>query len=136
MPRTTAELVAKVVKIKTGDDIDFFIATATSMVDEFCAGDAGPTPAYAYERLEQIETYLAAHFYHTLRPLLASEGVGSGAAQRAFRHKIELGLQSTMHGQTAIRLDTNGGLARANSLSRKATAMWLGVDHSENRTQE
>ena len=98
---------------------------------EYCTGDKGPTPAYDDERLATIETWLAAHFYQhrDMRPIV--ERVDT--VWNSFQFKGDIGLANTMYGQTAMLMDTNGGLAALNEQTkkgkgRKVGVTWIGTD--------
>ncbi len=103
---------------------------ANEMVTEWCTGTVnGPATAYDATRLALIETWLCAHFYTNRDPRAHSEKAGSVGAN--LQNKIDLGFDSSFYGQTAMRLDTNGGLATLNNRSKKGSgkvaAVWLGT---------
>lgn len=102
-----------------------FILPANALVTEVCTGAAGPTPAYSGNRLELIERWLAAHFYTQRDPRAASEKAGSVSAN--YQSKVDLGLDNSHYGQMAMRLDTNGGLAKLNHDSKRAGKPKVGV---------
>lgn len=106
MPRTTADLVQKIIQLDVAtDDLDHFIAPANSLVTEVC-GEAG----YDDTRLELIERWLTAHLYTIMRNRRASETVGS--VSEWFQYKLGLGLNTSMYGAQVMLLDTKGGFAR------------------------
>jgi len=129
MPRTTAPEVQAI--IETDDTITLtpFIAAANSIVTRVCAiEDYG----YDEETLTLIETWLAAHFYAVRDLRVASEGVGP--VSEAKQYKLGLNLQSTMYGQQAMLLDTEGGLAALNKSMedgykrRPPSVHWAGTE--------
>lgn len=104
MPRTTAEQVGGIIQVDSRIPLDPFIDTANSLVTEVCA-PAG----YSDIRLEMIERYLSAHFYTLRAPRAVSEQ--AGPVNVTYQSKVDLFLKTSHYGQTAILLDTAGGLA-------------------------
>lgn len=107
-----------------------FITIANELVTERCTGTTyGPATAYSEDRLELIERWLAAHFYTNRDPRSSDEKAGSVGA--SYQSKVDLGFDTSHYGQTAMRLDTNGGLAALNDLMKKGAprvgASWLGT---------
>ncbi|MBU0846544.1 hypothetical protein KKH23_05090 [Patescibacteria group bacterium] len=106
-----------------------YITVANELVTECCTGDAGPDDEYNDDRLELIERWLAAHFYTVRDPRMVSERAGSvsGTAQS----KVDLGFDTSHYGQIAMRLDTNGGLAKLNQQTKKGAPVvsgaWMGT---------
>ena len=88
--------------------MDAFILIAHELVVELCEGDKGPAVAYTAERLELIERWLSAHFYTNRDPRSVNEK--AGAVGVTIQSQIDLGFDTSFYGQTAMRLDTNGGL--------------------------
>lgn len=123
MARTTAAAIAGVIEV----DADIvpndaamlpFITVANELVTEYCTGTVhGPFTPYTDARLELIERWLAAHFYTNRDPRLASEGAGTVNA--SYQSRVDLGFDTSHYGQTAMRLDTNGGLAQLNAIMKK-----------------
>lgn len=114
--RTTAVAVRGIIDSITTVSMDPYIDAANELVTEVCAPVLladGVTPRYSAGRLELIERYLGAHFYTIFDPRSASEKV-SIITQR-LQGKIDLGLDSSLYGQNAMRLDTAGGLAAMNN---------------------
>jgi len=107
-----------------------FITIANELVTESCTGDNAPSTAYTDERLELIERWLTAHFYTNRDPRAANEKIGP--IGNAFQSKVDLGFDTSHYGQSAIRLDTNGGLAKLNNDMKKGKPRvgmaWLGTD--------
>lgn len=133
MPRATLALVQGVIEVDDDlipDEAAMlpFITLANELVTEVCTGTAGPTVAYSTERLELIETWLAAHFYTNLDPRAVSESAGVSAS---YQSRVDLGFDTSHYGQTAMRMDTNGGLARLNQEAkngkRRIKVTWLGT---------
>lgn len=93
-------------------DLLDFIDPANELITEICL-----PVGYTDERLELIERWLSAHFYTVLSPRANRERVSSLQAQ--YQSKVDLGFDTSHYGQTAMRLDTNGGLARLNALIKK-----------------
>lgn len=132
--RTTKAAVAGIIEldpnlVPTDAAMDSFLLPANELVTELCVGSAGPTPAYTAARLELIERWLAAHFYTTLDPRASSEKADSASAK--YQEKIDVGLAASHYGQMAMRLDTNGGLARMNHNALKGATkiggFWAGT---------
>lgn len=132
--RTSKVDVATIIELD--DDIvadeqamEAFILPASLMVDEACTGDNGPTVAYDDDTLELIERWLTAHLYTNRDPRTVNEKAGSVGA--AFQSKVDLGFDTSHYGQTAMRLDTNGGLATLNKNSKKGKptvgGIWAGT---------
>ena len=121
MARTTPENVKQIIEVEQGVDHSPFIDAASSIVTEVATGVKGPAVPYIFETLELIERWLAAHFFTNFDPRLESEKTGEASGK--FRGKTEMGFTSSLYGQQAMLLDTNGGLAALNRKNlRKATA--------------
>ncbi len=135
MARTSPDAVKEIIEVEDLIDLTPFIASANSLTTDQATGVNGPTIPYSNETLELIERWLSAHFYTNRDPRTESEKTGQGAGK--FRGKTDLGLASSLYGQTAMMLDTNGALARLNKkILRKATAaegvipifIWAGTE--------
>ncbi len=133
MPRTTRTLVAEIIELDVSivpNDAAMlpFITVANELVTEVCAEPAGPKVAYTAERLEYIERWLSAHFYTNRDPRTSSESAGVSAS---YQSQIGLGLDTSHYGQTAMRLDTNGGLSKLNEDAKKGkpkvSGFWAGT---------
>lgn len=130
MARTTAIQVGSIIEVDASIDLTPFISLANELVTERCA-DAG----YSDDRLELIERWLSAHFYTNRDPRATQEK--AGPVQETFQSKVDLGLFTSHYGQTAMMLDTAGGLAALNEEivnPRRARAIgvtWLGTDPCE-----
>ena len=138
MARTTKAQIEEIIEIDVEiipDDAAMaaFILVASELVTESCTGDAGPSTSYSDERLELIERWLAAHFYTNRDPRVSSEKAGPVGSN--FQSKVDLGFDTSHYGQTAMRLDTNGGLAKVNEDTKKGKprvgVSWLGTPADE-----
>ena len=105
MARTDIELIQQVLNTSV-ENADIFIAMANGLVDEIVVGG---TPEPSYDRLQQIETLLAAHFITVYEPVAQSDSAGRGWA--TYLGKTGYMLWTAIHGQMAVLLDTTGGLA-------------------------
>lgn len=114
MPRTTLDLLKKIIDVSSDETAEQAITDANDLVTEVCGG-AG----YTDGRLESIERYLAAHFYTVYDPRAVSGG--AGGASESYQSAVAVGFDSSHYGQMAMRLDTAGGLAAINAKA-KATA--------------
>lgn len=132
--RTNEDLVGEVIEVNAAISVDPFILAASSLVDVIAQAIADDPDSYPEsstegmtweERLELIETWLAAHFYAVRDPRRTQEGVGS--VQEQFQSKVDLGLNVTHYGQQAMLLDTTGTLRAMATGSVAATARRAGV---------
>jgi hypothetical protein len=133
VPRTTPELVRTVIDLPAGVDVTSYILTANELVTDQCRASL-----YSPERFELIERWLAAHYAASNLRRTSSNAVTGGAVgvQQSFdRPQVDLHLNNTTYGQTAMELDTDGNLAAYNnSLSvvkkplptGKGSVAWLG----------
>lgn len=135
MSRTSRANVAMIIELDVTvvpDDAAMapFIDVAGELVTEHCTGASGPATPYTDTRLELVERWLAAHFYSCRDPRAKSEGAGS--VNVTYDITGGLGFDGTTYGQTAMRLDTNGGLTRLNENTKKgkpnAKVIWLGTE--------
>jgi len=130
MARTTSELVKGI--IETDDDVSLtpFINAANVLVTEACG-----TSGYTDDHIQQIETWLAAHFYCSRDPRVSYEVTGALAS--TFQYKNGLFLANSSYGQMALTLDVKGGLARLSKNmeegKKKTTvgAYYLGTSESD-----
>jgi hypothetical protein len=129
MARTTEALVGKIVDLDDTIDVDPFIEIATLMVDDVIV----PASDYSATRLEQIERYLAAHFYALKDQQPASEGAGSVSV--SYQNRVDLYLNFTRFGQMAMTLDIDGILAalqkKMSTGKRSAGVTHLGLSTRE-----
>jgi len=127
MPRTTPELVGTIIEVDSRIALGPFIVTANQLVTEICA----PSGKLSVERLELIERYLSAHFYTLRDPRPVMEQAGD--VQQTNQSKVDLFLCTSHYGQTAIMLDTTGGLAELNRepengrVKRTLSVSWVGT---------
>jgi len=136
MARTTTSNVVGIIEIDSGISLTPFIEVANALVTEVCslATDSDGDLVYDATRLELIERWLAAHFYHIRDPKSSREEVDDVAA--TYRSIVEIGFNNTHYGQMAMRIDTNGGLARLDKSAKdgKTTTVsltWLGKTQTE-----
>ena len=136
MARTTTSNVVGIIEIDSGISLTPFIEVANALVTEVCAAatDSDGDLVYDATRLELIERWLSAHFYHQRDPKASREEVDDVAS--TYRSIVEIGFNNTHYGQMAMRIDTNGGLARLNEAAKagKSTTVslsWLGKTKTE-----
>jgi len=124
--RTTSVLVGGIIEVDPSIDLTPFITIANALVTEVCDDSS-----YTEERLELIERWLAAHFYTNRDPRSVSERAGSVAV--TYQSAVTFNLATSHYGQTAMLLDTSGGLALLNKASAKRTVSvtWLGTPQEE-----
>ena len=102
MPRVTDAQLRQVVTVEA-TDAAHFIDTAHLIVDEQLV-NKGMSDA----RLQKIELYLAAHFVTITERQVKSEGL-SGVTI-TYTGQTGQDYASSLHGQTAMNLDTSGTL--------------------------
>jgi hypothetical protein len=133
--RTTDAAVRGIIETVVTTSLVPFMTAANELVTELCApvlATDGVTPYYTAARLELIERWLSAHFYTNLDPRAVSEKIS--VISERFQSKVDLNLATSHYGQTAMILDTKGGLARWNEDIKKgikridARIKWLGTD--------
>lgn len=117
--RTTPTLIQLTCDIDptvANGNLQQFINSANELVTEICA----PFP-YTFERLQLIETWLAAAFYRVWDRKAKSESVnGEGAGVAAsYESSTTLMLFNSEEGQMAMLLDTYGGLSQMSVLMTK-----------------
>lgn len=106
-----------------------FIEVANDLVTDVCSDSD-----YSATKLELIERWLSAHFYHIRDKAVASEKAGD--VSQNFQYKLGLNLAVTMYGQQTMIIDTAGNLA---ALSKRAEAgkkagvgvTWMGTGDSD-----
>ena len=128
MVRTTPEEVAGIIEVDASIPLTPFIMVASAMVDYHC-GAAGLTEG----NLLLVETWLAAHFYALRDRRVKSESAGP-VSETKDDIKIDLALNQTVYGQTAMMLDTSGSLSAWNDAIVDGNAggvgkgiVWLGT---------
>lgn len=136
MARTTVDNVEAIIDIDSGISLTPFIEVANALVTEVCASAVDSDGALVYDstRLELIERWLAAHFYHIRDPKPSRDEVDE--IQVTYRSIVKIGFNNTHYGQMAMRIDTNGGLARldnsiASGSSTTVSLSWLGKTKTE-----
>lgn len=131
MPRTTSGAVAAIIEVDASINLDAFIETASSIVDEVCVGALmfNGLP-YTDIKLELIERWLSAHFYAVRDPRATQEG--AGPVNASYESRVDLGFNITRYGQQALLMDTAGGLAKLQQQAKdggpkvKGKMTWLG----------
>ena len=116
MAYNTTETRVRLIMLKINaamTDLEEYIIAANSIVTSKCSS-LSPTQAGT------VETWLAAHFVAMVDERIASEGVEG--LSRSFQKRIDLNLNQTKYGQTAMALDTSGGLAAWNKSVVSGTA--------------
>ena len=119
MPRTTTELVAGIIEVDPLINLDPFILAANALVEQIAEGSELST-----ERLQLVETWLAAHFYTVRDPRTTAEKAGPVSA--SYQSAVALGLNTSHYGQMAQTLDTSGSLRALASGKRRPSVLWLG----------
>lgn len=112
MARTTMSRVRSILDTAlTDDQLSAFIDVANRMVTAYLTG----TDQTA-ETLEDVETFLAAHFV-TLRERIA-RSEGADGIRFDYQGETGMGLDSSHYGQTAKLLDTSGVLKERDGKTR------------------
>lgn len=120
MARTTPDLVKAIIEVDASIDLTPFIVAAGALVDDI-AVESG----HSADRLQLIETWLAAHFYTVRDPRVTAERAGSVGAN--YQSAVDLDLNTSHYGQMAQVLDSSG-LLRGESKGRKRpSVVWLGT---------
>ena len=109
MARTNNALVEGIIEVDSAISLTPFIGAANSIVTQCCTD---LDDDYSEDDLQQIETWLSAHFY-TVRDMRA-ERERAGTVEEKFQSKVDLGFNTSHYGQMAMRLDFHGGLAALN----------------------
>ena len=119
--RVTAAEVEQIIDLESATTdamIEACVLAANLTVTAVCVDSA-----LTDEQLKEIERWLSAHLIAHRDARLASEKIGDGADK--YQHKIDLGLDNTMWGQTAQALDTSGALAKLKKGRKPATMQTL-----------
>lgn len=134
--RTTPELVAGIIEVDEEIPLAPFISAASSLVDrvesyaeenDLLKDGPDTDDKTRLEKLQEIETFLAAHFYTLRDPRTVSEGAGSVNA--TYQSRVDLRLFTSHYGQMACTLDETGILEEINAgkgKRRRAGVIWLG----------
>lgn len=101
-------------------DLVPFIDAAHELVVELCVPEG-----YSAFRLEQIERWLAAHFYAIRDPRKDSEKAGPVSEKN--QYKLGLNLLVTTYGQQAAMLDTAGKLAENSKSAEEGKRTSVGL---------
>lgn len=125
--RTTGEAVRKIVPTVGDNDITPFLDVATALVDKVSAEDSGGLLNASL--LLQMEKWLAAHFYAIYDPQYSEKREENAEAK--FQGKTAMGLDSTLWGQMAKRIDVTGYLAALDKGGGRIGITWLGLPPSE-----
>jgi len=120
MARTTSVLVGGIIEVDATISLSPFIEIASVLVTECCS-----TNDYDATKLELIERWLSAHFY-TVRDMRAESEKAADTSEKK-QSKVDLGFDTSHYGQTAMRLDTAGGLASLNTKMKGKGASPMGI---------
>jgi hypothetical protein len=131
MARTTVDEVEAIIEVDSAIVLTPFIAAANALVTQCCTG---LDEEYTDEQLTLIETWLSAHFYSTRDRRAKEERAGTVSA--TYESSVAIGFNNSQHGQTAMRLDWQGGLANLDIQVRKGTLpapsiTYLGKDRAD-----
>jgi len=121
MARTTPELVAGIIEVDGSITLDPFILAASVLVD-----DIAEKSGHSSDRLQLIETWLAAHFYTVRDPRPTSERAST--IEVRYQSAVDLNLNTSHYGQMAMTLDTSGQLRAISAGKRKPSVTWLGTN--------
>lgn len=124
MARTTNALVEGIIEVDSAISLTPFIGAANSIVTQCCTN---LTNDYSVDDLQQIETWLAAHFYTTRDP--RAEREKAGPVEEKFQSAVALGFNTSHQGQMAMRLDFHGGLAALNNKILKGSFKVPGLSY-------
>jgi len=132
MARTTSAAVSLIIETDVTISLTSFIEAANALVTQCCAS----SDTYTAANLELIERWLSAHIYTNRDPRAFEESVGRGAASQKTQSRVDLGFDTSHYGQTAMRLDWEGGLSALNEQVKKgksptASVTWLGKTKAE-----
>lgn len=135
MARTDSDAVIGVLNDDYGPKADgtlpslqAFIDTASVIVDRVVTCAAKKSITLTDSELELIERWLAAHFYSQSDKNLTSKSTEGASA--SFAGQTEKGFDSTLYGQTAMRIDPSNCLFTIDK-TWMAKAVWLGKRPSE-----
>lgn len=125
--RTNEDEVRSIIETDITISLYPFIRAASALVDRVETMDTDDLLTAA--QLQDVETWLAAHFYAHRDQLYQSKNTERAGA--TFQGQTGMGLNSTQYGRTAMTLDVSRGLAKLDAEvgtggKRKAGMMWLG----------
>lgn len=113
--------------------VQFAIDTATIIVDRVNTCATNKDITLTTGELELIERWLAAHFYaQSDKPYTNKSTAGASAS---FAGRTDMGLDSTLYGQTAQQVDYSGCLANINK-RQQAGGFWLGKNPTDQTAYE
>jgi hypothetical protein len=146
MPRTTdADVKAIDRAIPAAASLTAFIRPANILVTRHCVRESGEAGYMTEDELKEVETWLAAHFYHQDKRRRESIALAKGAVSEKTKSSIDLGFDNDEYGQMAMRLDATGALSAlnaqakassgANVNSQKVGMVWLGTDRDAYGTE-
>lgn len=122
--RTTDTLVRGVIAALAATvDTEPFIRAANVTLNALLVCMDG---ANSDELLVEIETWLAAHYASLANPETRLQSESTGRASASYSGQTAMGLDATMWGQTAKRLDTTGCLAQLDKTKHRVGGAWLG----------
>lgn len=122
MARTTDELVEGIIEVDSNIALTPFIGAANTLVTKCCTN---LDKDYTDDELQQIETWLAAHFYTVREGRAFREKAGSVSEE--LQSKVDLGFSTSHYGQMAMTLDYQGGLAALNETTKNGTSNKVGI---------
>ncbi len=127
--RTTDAKVKEILEVRDTIKLTAFIEVANTLVTDYIVTECAAS--YSATKLEQIERWLAAHFYSVRDRRLSEEQTGKSSG--IYQGRTDMGFDSTQYGQTAKMLDTDGCLAKLDATKgkRKIGANWAGTKPSE-----
>lgn len=132
MARTTAAEVQAILldNYDGTSSLTAFIKTANIVVNRLSALDSDSV--LDADTLEEIECYLAAHYYAHADQLKQAES--TGRSSMTYQGQTAMGFRSTQYGQTALELDFSGNLS---TMGKKQPSLaWLGKPPSEQTDYE
>lgn len=89
---------------------------ANQLVNTKCLPSQITNPLiYTNDLLTQIETLLACHFYDMTRRRTQSGAISGGASETKEPTPLDMYLSSSLYGQNAMAIDTDGNLAAYNN---------------------
>lgn len=129
MARTSSSAVGAIIDVDSSISLTPFIDVANDIVTDVCTDSS-----YSAAKLELIERWLAAHFYHIRETRRNEENVGQTGEK--LRSKIDLGLDLTHYGQMAKVIDSAGNLSALDKAikeggPRTITVLWGGTGTDE-----
>lgn len=131
--RTTEDAVRAIIDNTTAIDMTPFIRIANKLVTKVHAADSDSL--LNTDDLQELETWLAAHFYAHRDQLLQNKS--TSGASGGFQGQTGMFFSSTQYGQTALMFDVTGYLSSLQQMAqngrKKVQMIWLGSTESEAR---